>query len=201
MKIGYSPAPGQSRTTIVVWEIDDPTKRDDPRYWWNTDEVERLQTLSADLPDLAGKPKGQSLASLQRRAAGDDVELIHPGRAADAETASVRIPLGQWRDADPERTYLIIAHDRAPTGEEQEAMKGKGPPWPNPVEALRKEWLEAEASGHDARSKNARERFDAALAELGFRKARDITPWDPERATELRPGVFVQDERPLRRPS
>jgi hypothetical protein len=71
-------------------------------------------------------------------------------------------------------------------------MKGKGPPWPSPVEALRKEWLEAEASGHDARSKNARERFDAALAELGFRKARDITPWDPERATELRPGVFVK---------
>jgi hypothetical protein len=33
------------------------------------------------------------------------------------------------------------------------------------------------------------------LAQRGFRKAHDSSPWDPERAHELLPGVFVQDER------
>ncbi len=179
MKIGYSPAPGESRTTIIVWAIDDPSKAGDRRYWWHADDVERLRKLSADTPELAGRPKGQSLESLRRRADGDEVELVHPALPDGASTASVRIPLTQWRDADPERTYLIIAHGRRPTADEQEARKAKGFPWPDEVEALRQEWLAAERAEEGERSVEARRRFDVALAERGFSKARDISPWDP----------------------
>jgi hypothetical protein len=196
--IGYAPKPGESRTQIVVWEIDDPSKRDDPRYWWAAEEVERLKGLSDELPDLTGRPKGQSLASLRQQAEGDEVELVHPivRSGADHDVRRVRIPLTQWRDADPERTYLIVTHLRPPTDEEQDKRKAEGMPWPDEVEALRQEWLAAEAAGQGERATDARARLDAELAGLGFLKPRRISAWEPSRAVELRPGVFVQDERP-----
>jgi hypothetical protein len=192
VRIGYSPAPGESRTTIIVWEIDDPSKSDDPRYWWQADEIEHLRKLSSDMPDIAGRPRGESLGSLRRRAERDEVELggVH---------GSVRIPLGHWRDADPERTYLIIMHVRRPTADEQEAMKAEWLSWDFEVEMLRQEWLAAEGAGEHGEAAEARRRFEAALTQRGFRKACDSSPWDPERAHELLPGVFVQDERPSTR--
>lgn len=197
MEIGYSPAPGESRTTIIVWEIDDPSKKGDPRYWWVAKDTERLRRLSQDCPDLTGRPKGESLASLRSRAEGDVVELVHPALSdSPAEDRRVRVPLSQWRDADPERTYLFIAHQRRPTADEQDAIKARGMPWPDGVEALRQEWLAKEAAGDNEEAARARQRFDEALRPLGFRKARDISAWNPARAAELRPGVFVQDERP-----
>ena len=196
--IGYSPRPGESRTQIIVWEIDDPSKRDDPRYWWTAEQVERLKALSDEWPDLTDRPKGQSLASLRQQAEGDEVELVHPSALSGGADAvrRVRIPLTQWHDADPERTYLIVTHHRRPAAEEQEKRKVEGMPWPDEVETLRQQWLTAEAAGETHRATDARTRFDAELARLGFRKPREMSAWEPSRAVELRPGVFVQDERP-----
>jgi hypothetical protein len=188
VRIGYSPAAGESHTTIIVWEIDDPSKSDDPRYWWQADEVERLRRLSSDMPDITGRPRGESLGSLRRRAERDEVEL-------GGVSGSVRIPLGHWRDDDPERTYLIIMHVRRPTADEQEAMKAEWPPWDFEVDKLQQAWLAAEGAGEHGTAAEARRRFEAALAQRGFRNARYSSPWDPERAHELLPGVFVQDER------
>jgi len=197
--IGYSPQPGESRTHLIVWEIDDPSKRDDPRYWWTAEHVERLRAVAGEPPDLTGRPKGQSLASLRQQAEGDEVELVHPLDPSGGvdDVRRVRIPLTQWRDADPDRTYVMITHARRPTHEEQETRKAEVMPWPDAVEALRREWLAAEASGHTERATGARARFDAELHRLGFRRPRDLTPWDPSKAVELQPGVFVQDERPI----
>jgi hypothetical protein len=198
MNIGYSPAPGERRTKIIVWEVDDPKKQDDPHYWWLADDVERLRKKAPDFPDLTGRPKGESLASLRRRANAGQVDLTPLRFPHDPAPTPVHLPLDQWMDADPERTFFIIAHQRAPTNEEQEERRAEGFPWPGEAEAYRQQWLAAEALGDKVQAAQARKRFDAMLADLGFRKARDLSPWNPERATEIRPGIFVQDERPTR---
>ncbi len=191
------PAPGESRTTIIVWEIDDPAKEGDARYWWDEREVSRLRELAPDIPDLSGKPRGQSLASLRRRADSDDVEIGVPDLLSGREARSVRLSLDHWSGADPERTYLIIAHERSPTEEERESARAKGIPWPPEVEAVRQEWLAALAAEDAERSAALRERLDAVFEEHGFWPGHR-SPWNHERATEIQPGVFVQDERPER---
>jgi hypothetical protein len=35
MKKDFFPGPGERRTTIVVWDVDDPAKQGDARYWWD----------------------------------------------------------------------------------------------------------------------------------------------------------------------
>lgn len=196
VSIGHSPTPGQSRTIIVVWQTDDPRKAGDGRYWWLPEDVARLRKSAQDVPDLTGKPRGQSLASLRRRGKNGEVDLALPGLPGHPEATPVRLPLLHWEGADPELTYFIVSHQRRPSEEEHEERKAEGFPWPGDAEANRQQWLAAEALGDSVRAANARQRFDAQLAALGFRKHRDVSPWDPTRAIELLPGVFVQDERP-----
>jgi hypothetical protein len=196
MKTPLFPAPGERRTTIVVWDIHDPSKKGDARYWWDETEVARLRELSPDMPDLNGKPRGRSLAALRREAEDDEVELGWPELPDGSPAHSVRISLSRWRDADPESTYLIVTHGRRPTDEEQEVLRAKGFPWPEAVETLRQEWLAAIAAQLTDRATELRQQLDAAFKEQGFFKFGDRSPWDPERATELQPGGVVQDDRP-----
>jgi hypothetical protein len=189
------PAPGGRRTTIVVWNVDDPAKTGDIRYWWDEQEVSRLRELSPAMPDLSGKPRGRSLASLQREAKDGEVELGVPGLPDGSAVESVRLSLSRWSDADPERTYLIITHGRRPTAEEQEVRRAEGFRWPEDVEALRQEWLAALAAESVDRAAELRQQLDTAFKEHGFFKFGERSPWNPERATEIHPGVFVQDER------
>jgi hypothetical protein len=109
----------------------------------------------------------------------------------------VRLPLLQWDEADPDRTYFIVSHQQRPTEEEQDGREAEGFPWPGDAEADRQQWLAAEALGDQVRAAQAKQRFDGKLADMGFRKSRDLSAWDPVRATELAPGVFVQDDRQL----
>jgi hypothetical protein len=196
MKTDLFPAPGDRRTTIVVWNIDDPAKAGDARYWWDEVEVSRLRELSPEMPDLIGKPRGRSLGSLQREADSGEVEIGVPELPDGRPAVSVRISLSPWSEADPQRTYLIVTHGRSPTAEEQKDLRAAGLPWPDDVEALRQEWLAALAAELHDQAEELRQRFDAALKQHGFFKHGDRWPWDPERATEIQPGVFVQDERP-----
>ena len=194
--MGYSPAPGERRTKIIVWDIDDPTKKGDPRYWWDEKQLSRLREFSPDMPDLSGKPKGQSLASLQRRADCGEVELGLPALPDGGQGESVRVSLSRWSDADPERTYLIVSHERRPTGEEQEAIRAQGFPWPPEVEAIRQDWLAALAAEKPDRAAELRRRLDASLKDHGFSKPGELSAWNADKATEIQPRVFVQDERP-----
>jgi hypothetical protein len=52
--------PGEQATQIVLWEIDDPAKRDDAAFWRD------------------GRPLGSSLAALRARRGGDVIELPVP---------------------------------------------------------------------------------------------------------------------------
>src|SRR3954469_3025702 len=104
--VTYSPGAGQSRTTVVVWDTDDETKLGDPRYWWTEADAERVRRVAPDRPDLTGRPKGSSLASLRQRAEDDQVEWVFPGALQAADDTRVRISLTPWEGADPDRTYL-----------------------------------------------------------------------------------------------
>jgi hypothetical protein len=178
-------------TIIIVWEPDDPARRGDPRYWWDTHEVARLRQLSADLPDLEGKPKGQPLASLREEADGETVQLHFPG-----SEKSVRLSLTPFRDADPHRTYVIIEHRYSPTEAEQGALKVQGPPWRREAETMRQAWHAATVAGDDDRAAKLWEAFDTELRKHGFRTATEASPWNPRNAAEVQPGIFLQDERP-----
>jgi hypothetical protein len=195
-KSSQLPPPGERRTTIVVWEVDDPTKSGDPRYWWSEQEVARLREVWPDAADLTGRPKGYSLASLRKQAVDGAVEWAF-GRSDEPEEDRVRLSLAPWHGADPERTYLIVAHRRAATVEERALSRVQ--PWPPAIEALRQEWLSALAAEDAERAGELKGRLDAAFREQGFLKPRETSPWDPARAVEAQPGVFVQDERPQSR--
>lgn len=61
---------------------------------------------------------------------------------------------------------------------------------------MRQARLAAEADGDTSRAKELRLEVDGALATLGSVKARDASPWSPQRAVEVQPGVYLQDGRP-----
>ena len=99
-------------------------------------------------------------------------------------------------EGNPERTYLIVNHQRGPSDAEQEEFKAKGLPWPEAVETLRQDWLKALADSDDERAAELRRKLDAAFKDRGFRKSTDLSPWNPDRSTEVQPEVWLQDERP-----
>lgn len=188
------PAPGETRTWIVVWEIDDPVKVGDPRYWWDETQVASFRGQSSRVPDLAGKPKGQSVVSLRRSAHDESVELDLLVLPEGVETEVVRVPSNHFRGSDPERTYVIVSRERAATTEEREASAARGLPWPPEVEAIRQAWLAALATDDPVLVAETRKQLDAAFEEHGMIASPPLG--DAGRAVEVQPGVFLQDERP-----
>jgi hypothetical protein len=180
-----------------VWEIDDASKRGDPNYWWSADEVAQLRAVAPDGPDLTGKPRGESLASLRRRAVGDVVEWVFPPPryALGASGTRVRVSLSPWQDADAERTYLVVQHRHTPTEEERRAVDRDGSGLPAELEDARRALRTALAVGNAEAAHDARQRWH----ELGKSRVVSRPPWNADRAVELQPGVYVLDERPAAR--
>lgn len=198
--------PGTWQTQVVVWNVDDPSKAGDPRFWWSAEDVGR--TLRVAPPELAsrlavaGTPKGQTLAQLRSEAGGDEFEMRIGGVPDEYWPAGeespepllepeqiVRFSLAHWRDADPERTRFIISHTWRPTPEEQEAMSAI----PREGDDLRQAWVAAWTEGDEETAAALAEQMEEELGAISFSK---LSVWDPERAVELAPGVLVQDERP-----
>jgi hypothetical protein len=93
--------PGEVVTQVVVFEIDDPSAREDPRLWWPEDEP-------IGLPDgrsLSG-PRGMPLSTFRRNEAGDVELTIPPIGGDDSRTVTLRL------DARPgaEQTQVIVSH-------------------------------------------------------------------------------------------
>jgi hypothetical protein len=116
---------------LVVWDIDDESKKGDPRYWWTEEAVSQLGRFSKAIPIKAGDPRGQSLASMRAEAKDGQVEW---GPFGD-DPEPVRTSLARWADADPDRTRVIFMHQRAPAV--QEVQDSSRSSLPAPVEAVR----------------------------------------------------------------
>ena len=187
--------PGETRTKIVVWDIHDPAKKDDPGYWWDERDAAQVRALAPDMPDLSGRPRGNSLAGYIRRGDSEEIELPFPGLDDGVETETLRVSLRHFGGSDPERTFLIVTQEQAPTEEESKEIKARGLPWPDEVETLRQEWLAALAANEHERAAELSEQLDAAFEEHGFSKP-TRTPLLTVEAVEIQPGVFLQDERP-----
>ena len=196
---------GTWQTQVVVWNVDDPAKAGDPRFWRSAEEVGRILRLAP--PELAsrltkaGTPKGTTLAQLRREAGGDELERRMGGVPDDhwpkdgapepiwGPEIVVRISLAPWRDADPERTRFIISQTWRPTPEQQKAMSQL----PREGDELRRAWRAALAEGDEESADALREQMEEELGAVPFSK---LSAWDPQRAVEVAPDVFVQDERP-----
>src|SRR5262249_20861376 len=146
------------QTVLIVWEIDDPAKAGDARYWWSEEDAERLRGFMPEAPDLAGRPKGAPLGSL--RAADGAVELSIPDIDHDREDR-ILVSIDSLREADPARTYVIVTHRRRASAEQIE------PPWPPEVEAMRREWVGALADQDTGRAHGLKRALDAELEALG----------------------------------
>jgi hypothetical protein len=170
------------RTQIVVWEVADPAKAGDSRFWWTAEEVGRLRRVvppeHADRLAIAGTPKGRSLAAWRRETPPEP---------------PFRVSLDHWRDADPDKTYLIVSATRGPTPEEEQ-REGLAERLPPEIEDLRQAWVAALQSGDDDEPM-LREQLDAELEAIGHFRRGTISAFDPRKAVEISPGVFVQDER------
>ena len=83
--------PGTWQTQIVVWNVDDPSKEGDPRFWWTAEDVGRNMRVAP--PQLAsrlaraGTPKGTRLATLREEFVEGIVELQIGGVPDDFEPA------------------------------------------------------------------------------------------------------------------
>jgi hypothetical protein len=214
---------GTWSTQVVLWDITDATKEGDTRYWVTEREIEttrrgRARPLDPEIVARAeavwgpmsdslsdeeiekleeariGKPKGVSLEKLRERSGGE-VVVDGPNPEGETEPAQIPLPPELFAGSDPLTTYVIASRHYAWTPEEREAM----PKWKYPpeVDELRKEWVAALDSGAPEEPQ-LRERYDEELEKLGGLKHTTFSAWLPERAAELTPGVFVQDERPGR---
>src|SRR5262245_42307865 len=129
--MGARGEPGTWQTQVIVWDVRDSSKDGDPRFWHTAEEVGRaLRVAPPELAGrlaVAGKPKGVPLSKL-RSEFGDEFEVrmggvpdqYWPAREDDPPPLLepehlVRFSLAHWRDADPEKTRLIISHTYFPT--------------------------------------------------------------------------------------
>ena len=97
--------PGEVRTVIVAWRLDDPAVRDDGRIWMAVPE-QAVSTLGTPAGTIV--PKGQALAWWRARGTGHEVELPNP-----VTRGRERLSLERWSGADPERTHVIVAFEHA----------------------------------------------------------------------------------------
>jgi hypothetical protein len=201
------PAPGEWRTQIVVWDVRDPSKEGDPRFWWTPGEVGRMRRVAPPEHAVritnAGLPKGRSLAAMRREFGGDE-GVIFDGPAHAAVQAELlgrpvppapvmRLSLAHWRDADAQQTYLIVHYMRTPLPEEQSSHK----PMPPELDQLRRDWVAALQAG-DESEPMLRAQYEEESEAAGWFKYSRFNAFDERKASELSPGVFVQDERPGR---
>jgi hypothetical protein len=204
--VGPRHEPGTWQTQIVVWDARDPSKDGDPRFWHTAEDVGRMLRVAP--PDLAGRlavagtPKGATLAQLRRESGGDEFERRIGGvpdrywPVGESEPVwepeqIVRFSLAHWREADPQKTRLIISHSWQPTPEQQEALSRI----PREGNDLRQAWMAANAEGDRETAAALLEQMEEELGTVSFDR---LSAWDPRRAVEIAPGVFAQDERPRR---
>jgi hypothetical protein len=189
--------PGEQTTRIILWEIDDPSKHDDPRFHWSPERPLKLP----DGSELSG-PKGTSLAALRERFGGDEIEIDVPSFAAERlpnvladRGRKVKLSISDWLDSDPERTYLIISHRYRPTAEraaEEKAQRGADTPFPPEAEAVRQEWRTALEAGDEDRARDLKRQLDAKVGALNW-----VKPYaHPDEGVEIQPGVYLLDARP-----
>jgi hypothetical protein len=175
----------------------DPTRKGDARYWWSAAEVGRLRRVVApefaDRLSIAGTPKGRRLAAL-RSEFGAEEGVIFDGGPMTQMAEPLRLSLARWRGADPEKTYLIISHVLGPSLEER-ARSQLSDGLPVEAEDLRRDWVAALEAG-DESEPMLREQLDAELESLGHLRHSDVLVFDPRKAVEVSPAIFVQDERP-----
>lgn len=189
--------PGEQATRILLWETDDPSKHDDSRFWWSSEQRLRLP----DGRELSG-PKGTSLAELRERSGGDEIELeVPPPRFHHRQTLrrdtdggrTIKISTADW--GDPDRTFVIISHSYRPTAEEaaeEKARRGDGSPFPADAEAVRHKWLAALEAGEQEAAAELEAKFDETLAKQGW-----IKPYgQPNDGVEIQRGVYLLDARP-----
>lgn len=207
--------PGTWQTQIVVWEVDDPSKLEQPQFWWTAREVGQLMRTAspedAGRLAVAGTPKGRSLADLRAEFGGDEVEVRvgrfpagslgtpSPEHAALLEARpayAARFSLRHWADADRRRTRLLISNSYTPTEGQREAYKALFPEPPE-IEELREAWFAALKAG-DPSAAELREQLDAELIPRGHVCVPGLWIWNPNTAVEIGPTVFVRDERPPR---
>ena len=166
--------PGEIRTVIVAWRLDDPAVQEDGRFWR---EVPEEAPEIFKRPPGTIVPAGQSLAYWRERADGAEVEVPNP-----ITHRKERISIARWAEADPDRVYLIYSFDYL-----DEALTGRPA---DEVERIRDDQL-ARSGGTriKLRLSDEAKRLKAEQAELQrqFREALD--QGDDQRMGELSPAL------------
>jgi hypothetical protein len=142
----------------------------------------------------AGTPKGEPLREVDLSFRDFASKWSDGEGGSRPPRAHIGAALAHWRDADPDETYLIVEPGRGP-GPDSPSLAELIPP---EVEELRQDWVAALERGDDD-APALREQLDEEFATLGIRKVADFDAFSPSRATEIIPGVWVQDDRPARR--
>ncbi|HEX4519937.1 MAG TPA: hypothetical protein VH063_10190 [Gaiellaceae bacterium] len=193
MSSGESSSVGEiDKTFVVAWDVNDPAKAGDPRYFWTEDDATRMRDTIA--PVTAGAPRGASLLRLERDYPVDrqDGDPDAPEERFGARAHhGVRIAIEHFHAADPETTFLIVSHMTRPTSLTPTPLSPE-------VERIREELVAATEAGEEDSAEGLRARLRAELTTSGFRPRSELFAADENRATEVAPGVFVQDERPTR---
>lgn len=199
--------PGQTRTVIVAWRPDDPAVKDDGRFWY---KVRGATAGVFDKPVGSIVPKGQSLGWWRARATGHEAEVVNP-ITRDHEWFS----LERWSDADPQRTYVVLAFyhaDEELVGrlpEDIERIRAARPGAQAAIDLglseeaqcvrsqqaeLQREFRDARAGGDDARMRNLAAALEATSDELRRLAFPDfVRGWNLSRAIQQDPSQFVLD--------
>jgi hypothetical protein len=161
------------RTVVVAWRLDDLAVQQDGRFWMKVPE-QAVALLGRPAGTIV--PKGQTLGFCRARAAGDEHEVANP-YTGEPE----RVSLERWRDADPQRTHVIVSFDRAVTGAEQAGARAPRGRKITPVN------LELSAEAQRVREAQAelQRAFRAARDRGDQRRMRELSPLLQAKAAEL----------------
>jgi len=174
------PYPSEPRTYMYLWDVRDPRRVGDPKYW--------LDGLT--LPN-GRELRGPSGIRLDEFLADTDEHSVPLCRGAHGPYPErvFRIPVDRFRDADREHTRVFISHFFPPARPEG-VENGAPPSWvwqPDGQHATMDMLVRMSAE-------RERERSDAERAQPGF-----ASKMFPLKAIELAPGFFLVDERPSER--
>jgi hypothetical protein len=202
--------PGEVRTVVVAWRLDDPAVQDDGRFWT---EVPSTAAEVFARPAGAIIPSGQSLRSWRERSDDNEVEVPNPITGHND-----RFSLSRWSHADPDRTQVILSFFEVPVElagrphEEVERIRDEQlarcgatrvikRELPQDVEQLKNEQTDLQRdlrAARDAGDAQRAAKLTPALEAIGRELARVDFPhhtrgWDLSRAIRQDTGTYALD--------
>lgn len=170
--------PGEARTVIVAWRLDDPAVHSDGRFW-----IKVMKEFAQVMGRPAGTivPAGRPLSYWRSQADGGEVEVPNP-----VSREKQRFSIARWEGEDPDRTHIEVSFASLP-----EEFAGRST---KEVDRLRDEWAAKSSARRVIKPTHSKEvqKLVAERDELWRQRRAAVDQGDEQQIRELSAALQIK---------